>query len=934
MNQINIGNRTISELFKAAQVFIQKTASKEAEKDSDFAKALETKILEPNPEFSKLGANLAKNHLHLTVSKSKQEIGNYKNDSSKNHLRKLLETGFAFFGNQGEIDSSPERKSKISEAIFGIAQGFANEVEKYKQGALEIFTRIKNRITNQKDSGAPDALEAFGMNPVKKASDTIYGKTDTALEALNNPLLDYGTEVPYSKIKPEHIIPALNEAVSRAKAQINKILKLLEADPSEDSKNMTFENTIVALSEAEAGFEDVDHIFYYLAGVNSTSAFRAIQEDANDIASDFRSYIANDNNITELKKRYFATEGAKLEQGPRARYIKDLELAMKLNGAELQGPKKEKFNKLNKEFSKLKTEFNNNMLDSRQDILFTADRKNELAGLTDNDLENLKENAISVREALVEKLMEDEPSGQFKNNKKAAEQEALRRIPEGSYLISGDYTIYIAVMKRLDDPQIRKKFAELNANQASPNASRGLLDVFNGEKNSELDNTEIAKRIFEIKQEQAKLIGYNSHAEVSTVNSMAVSPARVLKFCKGILEKVKPLAEQDYRELADFQEEIGYKNRQVNPKEVYPWDIAYLAEKLKKRDYDINDNDVKPYFECRQTFNGMLDCASKLFSIKFTEKPAADILEKNEGGAMYEVSDAKTGRKLGNLLLDPFMRRNKDDDGYALMVRSGYKKQDGSIVLPLVNFACSFDKPKKGKPSLLTHNQVKELFHEFGHALHVLLSEAEIKDQFGYNTKWDFSELPSQLMESFAFDKDILQSFARNQKGEIISEALIEKLNAAQQFRAGTHTYREITEGSMPDMMLYSQSNKAAPKTPIEIFTDINDKTRIGPKVRDLNYSPNTFTHIFSDGYNAKYYSYLWSKVLAADAFTEFQKGGGSVLKPDVGERYRKTILAVGDSIDPMQAFENFTGRSKLNIIPLLKELGVKTSSASYSTSS
>ncbi len=923
--------KTGKKLFKAAQAFSREANSNqhtESRHDKSFGKALKSTI-GSNRGLSELGENLAKRYLYVNrFSGQEPKLEAYKNESSKNQLRKLLETAFAFFGKQERVVVSSERKSKIASAIFQIGEGFAKEVEKYRKGALDIFTRIKNRISAQKDAGSADVLEAFAMNPVKRASDTIYGKTNispntnTALAALENPLLDYGTEPQYSKIKPEHIIPALTEACARSKAQIDKILKLLEADPSEDNKNMTFENTLVALSEAEAIFEDAAQIFGHIESVNNTEDLRAIRKDAKKIISDFSSYLGNNDELTELKKRYLATAGAQLEKGPRAKYIKDLVLNLKLSGAELKANDKTIFNKLNEELSQLGSEFKDHVMDSRQDILFQANEQDQLAGLTKDDLENLNKNAENIRDKLIEQLVKNDSSGLFKDNREAAEQEAFRRIPEGSYLISGDHSIFLAVMMRLDSSVIRKRLYMLMQEIAGPNANRGLLDIYNGTKNAELDNTEISNRIFAIRQEKAKLLGYNNHAQVSTATKMAASPERVIKFHQEIFDAVKPLAQKDYSELLAFQQEINYQNSENNSNEVYPWDIDYLDEKIKKSDYGIDDSDIKPYFEYKQTLKGMLACAAKLFNIRFIEKPEADALAQNIGGVVYEVIDNKTGKKLGNFLVDPFARANTKNPGArAITIRSGYTKQDGSKVLPMVNLVCNFNPPSENRPSLLTHDEVTTMFHEFGHGLHDLLSEAEIKDQSGTNTKWDFVELPSQLMENFAFDKDILQSFARNQSGEIIPDDLIEKMNAAAKFRAGSDTYRQISLG-MADMALYNQSNKSAAKTPIEIFTEVFDRNRIGPKVKEQMTLSNRFHHIFSGGYSAGYYSYLWSKVLDAIAYNEFTKGGGSTLKPEVGQRYRKTILAVGSSEEEAKSFENFTGTRELDIKPLLGRIG------------
>ena len=726
---------------------------------------------------------------------------------------------------------------------------------------------------------------------------------------LDNPLLDYGEMPKYSKVKAEHVMPAIIEAKRRTQVEIDKILKLLENAPEDDDKFMNFENTLVALEDAEIIFDNAIGVFYRLKSVHNTKEFRAIEKEVNDFVSEYHSYLANDEQIASLIQRYLKTSDAKAQKGHRARHIEDVEYGLRVSGALLNAEDKARFNELNKEIASLNTEYNNNCTDSRIDILINPDEEYKLAGLTDEDKQMLRASADSLRKQLAEKL--------------ESKAEALKRIPEAAFVLSGDYSVYPSIMTRLEDGALRKELVQLGFNTCGPNASRGLLDVYNGERNTELDNTEISKRILEIRQEKARLVGFENHAQLVTKARMAGNPERVLDLYEDILVKAKPQSEREYEDLVKFQKEIAYVNTENDPENIYPWDLQYLQEKLQKRDYDIDDKDTRPYFEYHQTFQGMLDCTSKLFDIYFEKADNLDVLDLNSGGEAYRVSDKQTQRFLGTFFTDPFERSGTKRAGaWAILLRPGSKKSDGSEERPLVNITCNFNTPSEGNPSQLSHREVTTLFHEFGHALHSLLSETELKSQFGRNVAKDFVELPSQLLENFAYDKDILQSFAKNAEGTVIPDELVAKLNKVRSFRAASQIVRQISFGK-PDMLIYNQKEGDEKKTPIEVFTEIADELRNGPKVFPHSSMPNSFQHIFPGGYSAGYYSYLWSEILEADAFSEFTKSGGSTLKPEIGRRYRDTILAVGDSIDPMKAFENFTGRDKLDPKPLLERAGL-----------
>lgn len=686
-----------------------------------------------------------------------------------------------------------------------------------------------------------------------------------------NPLLDYGEFALYEQIKPEHIVPAVKEGITRAKANLEEVLKLLDADSSE----LSFDNTLFKLIEMDS---DLDRAWTPVQNLLSLAGTKEVRDAANEarpLLVEFYNEYSLDPRVYDLVKKYSETEEAKKLTGERKRHLENTLLGFKLAGAELNDADKEEFKKLNLELSELSRTFSDNVTDSKFELVITD--KNDLAGLPEDAIAAAAEKADEYREEL-----------------------GADKVPAEAWIINLDYPSYGPFSKFADNGELRKKLYFEYLSKGTPKANKGLLGK--GEE-VDLNNTDLIDKIFKAKLRKSQLLGYKNYAEVSLETKMAPSPEEVKTFLERLAEKSKALALKEYQELVDFQKKIGYKNTENNPDKIYPWDKEYLSEKLRKEKYDIDTNLTKPYFELQASVKGMFDIAETLYSIKLQKVEAYEVWHKEV--EVYEVLD-KEGTKIGTFYMDLYPRDIKKQGAWVMPIEPACENLDGTKSLPQCTLACNLTKPTKDQPSLLNHLEVTTLFHEFGHALHHLLSKVKLAPLSGTDVEWDFVELPSQLNENFCWEAESLRTFAKHYKtGEPIPDELLEKMLKARTFNEGLACIRQ-NEFGLFDLAVYMQEDAAKAKPANDIFKEIVEKYGIFDFVEGTSF-PCSFSHIFAGGYSAGYYSYKWAEVLEADAFSRFQKEG--VLNPKVGEEYKTSILEKGDSEPPMNLFKAFMGR-------------------------
>lgn len=686
---------------------------------------------------------------------------------------------------------------------------------------------------------------------------------------LLNPLLDYAEFAPYEQIKAEHIVPAVKEGITRAKVNLEQILKLLDGDSSQ----LTFNNTLFALIEMDT---DLDRAWTPVQNLLSLAGTKEVRDAANEarpLIVEFYNEYSLDPRVYKLVKNYSETTEAKNLSGERKRHLRNTLIGFKLAGAELSDKDKEEFKKLNLELSELGRKFSDNVTDSKFELIITD--KKDLAGLPEDLIEAATVKADEYREEL-----------------------GADKIPAGAWIFNLDYPSYGPFSKFSDNGELRKKLYFEYLSKATPKATRGLLAK---EETGELNNTDLIQQILKAKLRKSQLLGYKSYAEVSLETKMAPSPAEVTAFLERLAGKSKALALKEYQDLVEFQKKIGYINTEKNSDKVYPWDKEYLSEKLRKEKYDFDTNLTKPYFELEASVRGMFHIAETLYGIKLQKVSGIEVWHKDV--EVYELL-CSSGPKIGTFYMDLYPRDIKKQGAWVMPIEAACENLDGSITLPQCTLSCNLTKPSKTQPSLLTHLEVTTLFHEFGHALHHLLSKVKLAPLSGTDVEWDFVELPSQLNENFCWEAESLRTFAKHYKtGEPIPDSLLEKMLKARTFNEGLACMRQVEFGLF-DLAVYTQEDAA--KSANDIFKEITKKYGVFDYVEGTNF-PCSFSHIFAGGYAAGYYSYKWAEVLEADAFSRFQKEG--VLNPNVGQEYRTAILERGDSEAPMELFKEFMGR-------------------------
>jgi oligopeptidase A len=552
----------------------------------------------------------------------------------------------------------------------------------------------------------------------------------------------------------------------------------------------------------------------------------------------------------------------------RKRIVENALRDFRLGGAELPPEKKKRFAEIQEELSKLGAKFSENLLDATNAFSLYA-TKEQVAGIPEDVLE-------------------------------AARESAQKDGKEG-WKFTLHAPSYLPLMQYADDRALREKMYYASSTRASEFGKPAL------------DNAPLIARIVPLRREMAQLLGYRDFAEVSLVPKMAQSPDQVLAFLDDLARRARPFAERDVEELRAFaRAALGISDLQA-------WDVAYASEKLRAERYAFSDQEVKQYFPEDVVVRGLFRVAEALYQVRLVESKAP--LWHPEV-RFFEVHDA-AGTLIGQFYVDLYARETKR--GGAWMDDAIARRRKGErIQNPVAYLNCNFSRPVGKKPALFTHDEVLTLFHEFGHGLHHLLTRVEDLGVSGINgVEWDAVELPSQFMENFCWEWDVLREMTRHvDTGQPLPRQLFEKMLAAKNFQSGLAMLRQI-EFAVFDMRLHSDFDPASGRSALELLEEVRDRVAVlrPPK---YNRFPNSFGHIFGGGYAAGYYSYKWAEVLSADAYSAFEEMSESkgVLDPNTGARFRNEILAVGGSRPAAESFRAFRGREP-NVDALLRHNGM-----------
>jgi peptidyl-dipeptidase Dcp len=669
-----------------------------------------------------------------------------------------------------------------------------------------------------------------------------------------NPLVTPFDTAPFSKIKNAHFKPALLQAIEEAKKEVVAI--------AEKPEPPTFENTVEALEYAGMHLERVSSLFFNLNSAETNKEIQQIAQEVSPLLSEFSNdIILNPLLFKRVKSVYENRENLSLDEEQQTLLDRKYKNFIR-NGANLDEEKKTKLRSLDSELAKLKLKFGENVLAETNRFEMHLTEETDLEGLPDGE-------------------------------KESARQLAKSRGKLG-WLITLEYPSYIPFMKYANNRELRKALSVAFG-------SKG----FHGD---ELDNQDIVLRIVSLRHERALLLGFDSHAHYVLGERMAATPEKVLNFLRELLEKAKPAAEAEFEQLQSFANERDGIDR------LQKWDSAYYSEKLKQKLFNLDDEQLKPYFELGNVVNGVFRVAERLFGLQFEEVHTIETY--NEEVKTFHVFDAE-GRFIALFYADFHPRAGKRDGAWMTSFRPQYRKEN-EVVRPHISDVCNFTRPTSEKPALLTFNEVTTLFHEFGHALHGMLADTRYPSLSGTSVYWDFVELPSQVMENWCYEKDALELFAHHyETGELIPMELVDRIKKASNFQEGMATLRQLSFGFL-DMAWHGAvpSKESGVK---EFEVDAFNETQLYPDQPDTCMS-TSFSHIFQGGYAAGYYSYKWAEVLDADAFALFKEHG--IFNQTIASRFRDHILSKGGTAHPMELYKRFRG-SEPSIEPLLERSGL-----------
>lgn len=674
---------------------------------------------------------------------------------------------------------------------------------------------------------------------------------------MSNPLLAEFktpfTTAPFSKIKNEHFKPAFIESIELAKKEIDAI--------TANSAKPTFENTLEAMEFGGEKLDRISSVFFNLNSAETSEEIQKIAQEISPILSEFSNDVKLNEPLFKRVKQIYEEKDSLNLTIEQDTLLTNSYKSFVRNGANLNEKDKLELRKIDMELSKLKLTFGEHVLAETNDF--------ELHLTDENDIKGLPENTIE-----------------------AAQLAAKEKNKEG-WIFTLDYPSYIPFMMYADNRNLRKKMALAFGAKAF--------------KNNENDNQKTLLNIVKLRHKRANLLGYKTHSHFVLEERMAENPKTVNDFLDDLLIKAKPAAEEEFKKLSDFAKKDGIKKLQK-------WDSAYYSEKLKKALFDLEEEQLKPYFKLENVIDGVFAVANKLYDLVFEEIHTVDKYHKDV--KTYKVTET-SGNFIAILYADFFPRKGKRDGAWMTSFKGQWMKE-GENSRPHISVVCNFTKPTPTKPSLLTFNEVTTLFHEFGHALHGMLANTTYPSLSGTNVYWDFVELPSQLLENWCYEKEALNLFAKHyETNEPIPMELIDKIKKSANFLEGMQTLRQLSLGMLD--MNYHAKDSSAIKNVKEFETLSFKNTQLFPDIKE-NCMSTSFSHIFQGGYSSGYYSYKWAEVLDADAFALFLENG--IFDKPTAQKFKDNVLSKGGTDKPMKLYVNFRGKKPDNTA-LLKRAGL-----------
>jgi oligopeptidase A len=681
----------------------------------------------------------------------------------------------------------------------------------------------------------------------------------------DNPLLvqiESGGLPAFDRIRPAHVAEAIDVVLAENRARLKTILS--EAGQAGDA--ITWEGLLEPLEDADdrvaRAWGPVSHLF----GVTSTPAWRQAHSAGLPKITAYRLELSHNVALFRAHERLAASSALPSLSTARQKVIRDAMRDFKLSGVALPEKEKARFTEVALRLSELQSKFEENLIDSVEAWSKDVPEEASLAGMTEQG--------------------------------KAAAHAKAKAKGSAGFRLTLDFPSYDAVLSYADDRNLRRELYQAYSTRASDQGP--LAGTF--------DNTPLMEEILALRHELARLLGMHNYAEVSLATKMAGSPKEVERFILDLNARARPRAASELQELTDFAARAGLSDFEV-------WDVPYMSEKLKRERLGFTQDELRPYFPANQVIAGMFALVERLYGIAIEK--TGGIATWHPDVTTYCLRDA-AGSEIGVFYLDPYAREQKR--GGAWMDEClGRRRTRSGVQRPAAYLTCNFAPPLSGRPALLSHDEVRTLFHEFGHGLHHLLTRVDEASASGIRgVPWDAIELPSQFMENWCYHEDTIRTFARHwETGEALPSALLQKLHKSRTFQSGLATVRQL-EFALFDLRLHRDYDPARGGCVLETLNRVRDEVSV-LRPPAWNRMPNSFSHIFAGGYASGYYSYKWAEVLSADTFAAFEE---SDFAQETGRRFRDTVLAQGGSREAMDLFVAFRGRPP-SIEPLLRHSGL-----------
>lgn len=678
---------------------------------------------------------------------------------------------------------------------------------------------------------------------------------------MSNPLLSFTDLPPFSQIQPEHVKPAVEQAIADCRATIERVL-------AEDTAP-SWSSIVEPIDEVDDRLSRIWSPVSHMNSVVNSEALREAYESCLPLLSEYGTWVGQHKGLYQAYKAIKADESfAQLSQ-EQQKTITNALRDFELSGIGLGKEEQTRYGQISKRMSELGSQFSNNVLDATMGWSKHITDAAELAGMPESALDSAAA---------------------------AAQAKEL-----DGYLITLDIPSYLPVMTYCDNQALRKEVYEAYVTRASdrgPNAGQW-------------DNTEIINEQLKLRHEIARMLGFNSYSEKSLATKMAETPDQVLGFLNDLAKKAKPQGEKEVAELKAFAKE------HFGVDELNPWDVGYYSEKQKQHLFDISDEALRPYFPEKTVVNGLFEVLKRVFGMDVKERHGIDTW--HESVRFFDIFDSK-GELRGSFYLDLYAREHKRGGAWMDDCRGRRITQSGELQTPVAYLTCNFNKPVGDKPALFTHDEVVTLFHETGHGIHHMLTQVNSGAVAGISgVPWDAVELPSQFLENWCWEEEALAFISGHyETGEPLPKAMLDKMLAAKNFQSAMFILRQLEFGLF-DFTLHTNYDPDVGAQVLETLAQVKEKVALFPALEWSRFS-HGFSHIFAGGYSAGYYSYLWAEVLSSDAYSLFEEQG--IFNQEAGQSFLENILEKGGSEDPMVLFKRFRGREP-QIDALLRHSGI-----------